>query len=122
MQMTWEQVAGLVHTVGQVWGVYQGGNLVGFYWIEECDRILHLHGLVVKSTLQGQGIGTEVLNMLAQRYTGTMGAIELGVHESNTRARALYERLGYRTVRRLDDLGFHITQKPLAAERTDCAT
>jgi ribosomal protein S18 acetylase RimI-like enzyme len=117
MQMTWEQFAQLVKTVGQVSGVYRDGDLVGFYWIEERDRVVHLHGLVVKSAHQGQGVGTEVLNMLAQRYTGTIDAIELGVHESNERARALYERLGYQTVKRLDDLGFYIMQKPLAEEQ-----
>jgi ribosomal protein S18 acetylase RimI-like enzyme len=106
MQMTWSQFDQLVKTVGQVFGIYHDGLLVGFYWVEERDRVVHLHGLVIRNPCQGQGMGTEVLNMLANRYADTMDAIELGVHESNTRAQALYARLGYQTTKHLADLAF----------------
>jgi hypothetical protein len=35
MQITWEQFARLFRTVGQVFGIYQEKQLVGFYWIED---------------------------------------------------------------------------------------
>jgi ribosomal protein S18 acetylase RimI-like enzyme len=114
MQMTWPQFDQLVKTVGQVFGIYHDDLLVGFYWVEERDRIVHLHGLVIRSAYQGQGMGTEVLNMLANKYADTMDAIELGVHESNTRAQALYARLGYQTTKHLTDLAFLILQRPLS--------
>jgi len=114
MGMTWAQFSQLVRTVGQVLGVYRNNELVGFCWIEERERIVHLHGLVVRSAYQNQGIGTEILTTLAHKYTGVMDAIELGVHETNTRARALYERMGYRTVKYLPDLGFYVLQRSLA--------
>jgi ribosomal protein S18 acetylase RimI-like enzyme len=118
MDMTWSQFSQLVRTVGQVFGVYRNSELVGFYWIEERERIVHLHGLVVSSAYQNQGIGTEILTMLAHKYIRVMDAIELGVHETNTRARALYERIGYRTVKHLADLGFYVLQRSLLEEET----
>ena len=94
MQMTWEEFARLFKTQGQVEGIYQDGQLAGFYWIEERGQVLHLHGLIVKEQFRGQGIGTQVLEMLATRYKTSMTTIELGVQRSNEHARRLYERLG----------------------------
>jgi len=38
---------------GQVY--YEDNKLVGLYWIEERERILHPHGLVLKEQFQGNG-------------------------------------------------------------------
>lgn len=120
MDMTWAQFSQLVQTVGQVFSVYRNDELVAFYWVEERERIVHLHGLVVSSAYQNQGIGTEILTTLAHKYVGVMDAIELGVHETNTRARSLYERMGYRTVKYLPELGFYVLQRSLLEkEATD---
>lgn len=116
MGMTWQEFAHLFRTVGQVYGVYEEERLSGFYWIEEREGILHLHGLVLEGASQGRGIGSRILTMLEATYRDRMETIELGVHESNERARRLYERLGYRTVKMLDDVGFFIMQKPLSSE------
>jgi ribosomal protein S18 acetylase RimI-like enzyme len=113
MQLTFEQMEHLVRTIGEVYGIYQHELMAGFYWIEERGNILHLHALVVKGEYQGKGIGTQVLEMLAAKYRQQMVIMELGVHESNARAKSLYERLGYRAVRHLDELGFYIMQKTL---------
>jgi ribosomal protein S18 acetylase RimI-like enzyme len=113
MQMTWPEFETLFRTVGRVYGIYEGGQPAGFYWIEERDAILHLHGLILRVSYRGRGIGTEVLKMLEDRYRGEMDGIELGVHQSNVRALALYERLDYQTVKVLDELGFYVMQKRL---------
>mgnify|MGYP000296300884 CR=1 FL=1 len=113
MQITPEQARLLFGHVGQVYGIYQEDQLAGFYWIEERDEILHLHGLVLREEFQGRGIGTEVLEMLERDYRSRMAAIELGVHQSNAKAELLYERLGYQTVKYLPELGFYIMQKSL---------
>jgi ribosomal protein S18 acetylase RimI-like enzyme len=113
MEMTWPEFGRLFRSVGQVYGVYEEGQAAGFCWIEERERVLHLHGLILRESSRGRGIGTEVLKMLEERYREEMDAIELGVHESNVRARALYERLGYETVNALEDLGFYVMQKRL---------
>jgi ribosomal protein S18 acetylase RimI-like enzyme len=116
MQMTWQQCDHMFRTVGQVYGICENDQVAGFYWIEERGKVLHLHGLVLKEQFQGKGIGTQVLKMLETKYRGSMDAIELGVHKSNEKASALYERLGYETVKRLEDFGFYIMQKRLSEE------
>ena len=113
VQMTRAQFDHLFRTVGHVCGIYEGQRLAGFYWIEQRGRILHLHALIVKSQFQNRGIGTQVLNMLASGNRDNVNSIELGVHESNERAIRMYERQGFKTVRKLDDLKFRIMQKQL---------
>jgi ribosomal protein S18 acetylase RimI-like enzyme len=118
MQMTWPEFERLFRTVGRVHGIYEGGQPAGFYLIEERDPLLHLHGLILRVSFRGRGIGTKTLKMLEDRYRGEMDAIELGVHQSNVRAHALYKRLGYETVKVLDQLGFYVMQKRLETGAT----
>jgi ribosomal protein S18 acetylase RimI-like enzyme len=113
MQMTWEEYGQIFRTRGDVHAIYRDTILAGFYWIEERGDTLHVHGLILKSKFQGQGIGTTVLNMLAERYTSKKDKIELGVYQANSRAIRLYEKLGYQITRNLGDLHFYIMQKPL---------
>ena len=113
--MTWEEFARLFRTVGSVFGIYQEDCLAGFYWMEERGKILHLHCLVLKAEFRGKGIGTAVLQMLAGDFQGRMDAIELGVHQSNEGAIRLYRRHGFEVVTELEDLGYYVMQKSLAA-------
>jgi len=113
IEMSEAEFRRLFGTVGQVYSIYCDDALAGFYWIEERAPIAHLHGLILERAFQGRGIGTQVLTMLADRYTGVMDAIELGVHASNVRARRLYAKLGYQIVKSLPDLDFDVMQHPL---------
>ena len=115
MGATWEQYARWVHTVGRVYAIREDGRVAGFYWIEERDRTLHLHGLILRRDFQRRGIGTRVLEALERDHKGRVTAIELGVHRSNEGAIRLYERAGFRTVKVLDDLGFLILQKAVGS-------
>ncbi|WP_322806429.1 GNAT family N-acetyltransferase [Thermanaerothrix sp.] len=110
---SWEEFTQRARGVGWVYCVYRDEKKVGAYWIEERERVVHLHGIVIAPSYQGQGIGTQVLKHLINKYRGRMDAIELGVHASNVRAKALYERLGFRTVKVLPEVGFYILQYPL---------
>ena len=114
MQMSMDEFNHVLRTVGTLYAIYDDEQLAGFYWIEEREKVLHLHALLLKPQFQGKGFGTQVLSMLASKYKGTMTAIELGVHESNEGARRLYERNGFDTVKQLEDLKFRIMQKPLS--------
>jgi ribosomal protein S18 acetylase RimI-like enzyme len=118
MEMTWDEYARLFRTVGHVYGIYQDGQMAGFDWIEERHDILHLHGLILKSEYQGQGIGSQVLSMLVAEYHDSAAVIELGVHRSNRRAIALYEHTGFVVTKSLGDLGFLIMQKRLHHDRS----
>ena len=60
--------------------------------------------LAVHGALQSCGIGTVLVNAAEQRvWARGLHRVELGVEESNPRASALYERLGYRAYGREPD-------------------
>ncbi len=101
------------HTRGEVRAIYKDADLAGFYWIEERGDTLHLHGLILKADFQGQGIGTAVLTLLTESYSGKLDKIELGVYQANSSAIRLYEKMGFQITRSLDDLHFYIMQKAL---------
>lgn len=119
MGLTWEEYAELFRVRGEVYGIYSDEQQAGFYWIELRDDTLHLHGLVLKDTFHGQGIGTAVLKELEYEYSDHAQVIELGVDQSNVRAKALYERLGYETAKVLDEVGFYVMQKPLSRKEAN---
>jgi ribosomal protein S18 acetylase RimI-like enzyme len=116
MDLTWEEFSQLFRSVGQVVGVYLQGEMAGFYWVEERDAVLHLHALILKSGFRGKGIGSHILHDIEAMVGAGVDAIELGVHVSSHRAKKLYERVGYRKVRVLDELGFVVMQKPLTSQ------
>jgi len=114
MQMTQEKFDSLFRTVGQVYAIYEDQRLAGFYWVEQREKVLHLHALILKSQLQSRGIGSKVLNMLASQYKNKVNSIELGVHDSNERAIRMYERQGFGTVKQIHDLNFRIMRKQIS--------
>lgn len=116
MKITWDEFGQFFRTVGQRYTIYQDNCLAGFYWIEEREKTLHLHALILKREFQGQGIGTQVLQMLAEQFRVKLDAIELGVHQSNAGAKRLYERLGFEGIKFREDLGYYIMQKSLTRE------
>jgi ribosomal protein S18 acetylase RimI-like enzyme len=69
---------------------------VSFNEREEFPGFLHLFALDVSPPLQSQGIGTRLIARVEKesRARGRSG-VYLEVSTNNTRARALYERLGY---------------------------
>jgi len=113
MHSSWDEYARLFRTVGRVVTILQDGQPVGFYWVEEREKVLHLHALILKPAFQGQGIGTQVLNTLRETYCPSFESIELGVHKSNPRALALYRRLGYQEVKYMEEVEFHILRLEL---------
>ena len=117
MGATWDEFAEKVRTVGQVRAVVRGRTTAGFVWIEERDRTLHVHGIALEPPFRGQGIGTAVFRDLEEEFRASVDALELGVHESNARTRALYERLGFRVEKNLPEIGFAVLRKPLGAPR-----
>lgn len=118
MGMTWTAFAEMVRTVGEVRAIARGSATVGFVWIERRDGTLHVHGVALEPPFRGQGIGTALFRDLEEEFRTSVTAIELGVHDSNPRARTLYERLGFRVEKTLPEVGFAILRKPIGERRT----
>jgi RimJ/RimL family protein N-acetyltransferase len=113
VQMTSEQFGQCLRSTGQVYRILSGSKLAGVCWIEHRGSTLHLHGLILKSSYQGKGIGTKTLYWLDKVFRGAAEVIELRVHSSNLRARRLYERCGYAAVESADPCGFIRLRKKL---------
>ena len=114
IQITSEQFGYYFRSVGQVYTICKNGHLLGYYWIEERGKILRLLGLILNEESRGKGVGTRVLRMLETTYRYRLQAIELVVHGSNYRAKALYERCGYQVVKEIPENGLFMMQKPLS--------
>lgn len=114
MEMPMDTFRRLFRAAGTVSGIYEGTELAGLVWAELRGDVLHIHGLVLDKAFQGRGIGTRVLDILEVEHRGKASAIEIGVYASNERARAFFERRGYRVARTREDLGFQVLRKPLA--------
>ncbi|MFY0408221.1 GNAT family N-acetyltransferase [Solicola sp. PLA-1-18] len=60
----------------------------------------HLRAIVTHPSARGRGLGTAVTAFLTADALRRAGACSLSMYSHNDGARRLYERLGYRTVRR----------------------
>jgi ribosomal protein S18 acetylase RimI-like enzyme len=69
---------------------------VGSLWLEHKPGALYVHDLQVAPAHQGRGIGTAVVGMVITLGAGRALPVDLSVLLANPRARALYERLGFR--------------------------
>lgn len=61
----------------------------------------HLAGIVVDRARRGEGLGLALTAELTRRAVRGWGVATLGVYSDNTAALGVYDRLGYRTARRL---------------------
>jgi ribosomal protein S18 acetylase RimI-like enzyme len=78
--------------------------LTVFHWVKFPETHLYVDSIAVDPAFQGRGMGTMLLDAVTQeaRRRGKR-ALWLYCVERNTRARALYERYGFRFLKR-DDL------------------
>lgn len=112
-QLTWDQFGRFFRTTGMVYRILKDGRPAGLCWIEVCGRVLRLHGLILRSIFQGQGIGAQTLAWLEETFCDEIDAIELIVHASNMRARSLYQHSGYVASAAPDRSGFYTMRKTL---------
>ncbi len=113
VQLTCEQFGVYFRTTGLAYRICQDKRCVGLCWVEEWGCRLYVHGLIIRPEYQGRGWGQQALEMLQARYKERMEIIELSVHASNPRAKALYERLSFHVVDYQEDSGFYVMQKAL---------
>jgi ribosomal protein S18 acetylase RimI-like enzyme len=69
---------------------------VGSLWLEFKPGELYIHDLEVAPPHQGKGIGATVVKMVIEQGARQGLPVVLSVLSVNPRARALYERLGFR--------------------------
>jgi [ribosomal protein S18]-alanine N-acetyltransferase len=73
----------------------EDGKLVGYLICSRYDTVWHVMNVAVDPVLQGNGIGTAMLEHLLAETQDT-DRFTLEVRQSNTPAIRLYERLGFR--------------------------
>jgi ribosomal protein S18 acetylase RimI-like enzyme len=89
----------LTEVYGRVGGRWRGGVLWTLGREVDNDRFL-IDGICVGKAHRGKGVGSRLLAALYQEAAERgYGAVRLDVVQDNFRARALYERQGFRAVR-----------------------
>jgi len=85
------------------WQIIQaGGQDVGVLIVKENDEELYLAEIEIVPEWQGRGIGSSVLRSLMEDAVARQTPLTLRVLHLNERARALYERLGFRPFREIE--------------------
>lgn len=72
------------------------GRIIGYHGARLTQGALHLTGLFVDETYQGEGVGRELMQTILEKGTGV--TVSLKVLEANTRAISYYHRLGFRVL------------------------
>lgn len=63
------------------------------------DRVFQMDGIFVEASARSLGVGTRLLNAVAQEAARRgMHEVQLDVIDTNPRARALYEKVGFRAI------------------------
>jgi ribosomal protein S18 acetylase RimI-like enzyme len=78
--------------------INENGLDIGLLSIVESNTSFQVQNLLLCDNAQGNGIGTAVLSDLIEQARLLNKRIELQVFKVNERAKALYERLGFKTV------------------------
>lgn len=81
--------------LGEYRRIYRGETLVGYFRLAPAEGKTELDDFYILPAYRGQGVGGAVLREL---LAGISGPVFLYVFAKNVRARALYERLGFRAV------------------------
>jgi ribosomal protein S18 acetylase RimI-like enzyme len=73
-----------------------GDTPIGRLILDRQGEVLHLVDIAILPSARGQGAGSAVLRGLQAQAGADQLHIHLAVNKSNTAARALYQRLGFR--------------------------
>lgn len=111
--VSWEKLAKLFSTIGEVRAVCEETDVTGFIWIERRETELHVHAIVLDPEFRGRGIGRSVFRELEREFSDVADVIELGVQEENTNAIGFYCHLGFHIVERDTAPGFLIPRRPI---------
>ena len=85
------------------WQVIQvGGQEIGVLILEEREGEIYLAEIQILPNWQGRGIGSAIVRSLMDSAVTAGKPVTLRVLHVNKRARALYERLGFRPIKQID--------------------
>jgi len=74
-----------------------GYSLLVFYWSNELGgNVIFIDELFIATAFRGQGIATQFFTWLEQTFSPHTQGFALETTPTNVRARALYEKLGFR--------------------------
>lgn len=93
--LSWDALANLFQSIGEVRSILENGSTAGFIWFEVRGKELHIHGIVLSPRFRGRRLGRRVFEGLMREYQGTIDFVELGVQVDNLRAIDLYKSLGF---------------------------
>ena len=77
--------------------IYSSDQLIGGFWVQTFDSYCQIREIQIHPKYQGQGIGTKLILDLIEKCKVERKQIRLRVLKSS-RARELYERLGFEAV------------------------
>lgn len=88
----------------EVWVARSGGTVAGFFILNMRGGFVgYIQTICVAPDARGSGLGTRLMQFAEERIFRDYPNVFLCVSSFNTRARALYERLGYTLVGELTD-------------------
>jgi GNAT superfamily N-acetyltransferase len=79
------------------------GERVGRLRVLRSDQTIELAGIQLLPEVQGQGIGTAIIESLKTEASEAGAVLELGVEKDNPDAHRLYQRLGFAAIGETDD-------------------
>jgi ribosomal protein S18 acetylase RimI-like enzyme len=87
----------------QRWQIIRSDNQdVGLLVVEDEEDAMRLAEIEILPEWQGRGIGSSIVRWLMQEAAGAGKPLTLRVLHVNERARALYERLGFRPFKEIE--------------------
>lgn len=80
-------------------GVIEANNeFAGFVQISEQANIIQLCEIHLSPTIRGNGIGSAIIKELIRKADTDGCIVRTGCFKANTKAKQLYERLGFKTI------------------------
>jgi ribosomal protein S18 acetylase RimI-like enzyme len=99
-----ESLALLQDATREVYGAFEGNRALGFVILNMAGAFVgYIQTICVGEEERSRGIGTQLMRFAEERIFRDSPNVFLCVSSFNTRAKALYERLGYELVGELKD-------------------
>ncbi|UOF02170.1 GNAT family N-acetyltransferase [Bdellovibrio reynosensis] len=78
--------------------IIQAGNTdFGYLHLAKTEEKVQIVNILILPEHQGKGLGTTIIKDLIAKTKSANMTLELGVFKINTKAKSLYEKLGFKT-------------------------